>query len=713
MPVALFVILIPLHEILSQQTERAQLSDASESLTTAVHSLENYLSDIRVATNKMFNDDSYLLLAASDDDTLIGDSMTLRKASSLLGDLTYNMQFSGYSYVTFSRNHLVIDEYRFFDSYEAFYPGSLEYQDVTLEKWSEWQTSCEPLYLSDQTVLLNRATSSGTYLSIYQPFTNSSGYLRGSCTFLIREKDLIGLFLPKEKWLQEGVFFIVQDDGTVLTSYQCTEVPAVSGNRTASQKYNGEDFLFVSKPVPSMDASAVIGLPYSIYADNIRAVERVVGLYVGIGVTLCFLCSIVMTMWDVRQLRPILETLNNTEMLNARPFNDLIAQKLLRHNQLSSELARARGELDHSRAEALLKTGVVGSEEARRKMCEQMHLTEYNYLLLIPAHGQQDTRMGEELRLTMITERVRQNYGREQFVYNTAEGDILVILTLDGDTEAEQVRMCRRTELLHTQLELTRPLILSGRFTAPEQLSSLYWQARNALAHPGAESTGQKILYLRDEDQAQFITTDITSLDRLNEYLLSGHAEEALALVRGLFGVDALSAQNFQQTFFSVRGVLIAAAQKAGCEDVALLCTYDRQQSSQRLIRNLCDCCFEICSHIDSLKHSHNESLQRQILAWLDQQYANPDLNLSMTAAQFGISKKYVSQFLKEQTGKSFTEYVEDLRLTHAMEMLKTTDLSITELAARCGFSARNTFYKAFRRRYGISPSSVRSEAER
>ena len=49
--------------------------------------------------------------------------------------------------------------------------------------------------------------------------------------------------------------------------------------------------------------------------------------------------------------------------------------------------------------------------------------------------------MGEELRLTMITERVRQNYGREQFVYNTAEGDILVILTLDGDTEAEQVRI--------------------------------------------------------------------------------------------------------------------------------------------------------------------------------------------------------------------------------------------------------------------------------
>ena len=112
-------------------------------------------------------------------------------------------------------------------------------------------------------------------------------------------------------------------------------------------------------------------------------------------------------------------------------------------------------------------------------MCEQMHLTDYNYLLLIPAQERQaETHVGEELRLMMIAEQVRQSYGRTQFVYNTTEGSVLVVLTLDKGTEAEQVQMCRQTEALHGLLEMTEPLILSGRFTRLEQLSSVYWQAR-------------------------------------------------------------------------------------------------------------------------------------------------------------------------------------------------------------------------------------------
>ena len=78
---------------------------------------------------------------------------------------------------------------------------------------------------------------------------------------------------------------------------------------------------------------------------------------------------------------------------------------------------------------------------------------------------------------------MRQSYGRTQFVYNTTEGSVLVVLTLDKGTEAEQVQMCRQTEALHGLLEMTEPLILSGRFTRLEQLSSVYWRARNMAAY--------------------------------------------------------------------------------------------------------------------------------------------------------------------------------------------------------------------------------------
>lgn len=126
------------------------------------------------------------------------------------------------------------------------------------------------------------------------------------------------------------------------------------------------------------------------------------------------------------------------------------------------------------------------------------------------------------------------------------------------------------------------------------------------------------------------------------------------------------------------------------------------------MLSRLQDCCVEICNHVQFLKHSHNDALQKNILDWLAQNFQNPEINAAMTAEQFKISKKYLSQFLKEQTGKSYTEYVEELRLDHAMKLLRTTDLNITDIAEQCGFSTANTFYKAFRRKYQLSPSAVR-----
>ena len=713
-PMGFCIILFPLSGLMHQQTEKAQTTDTAERLAASVNTFETYLSEIRFTTNKLFNNEPYKLLAASSDDDPIGDYRTLYDASTLLQDLTYSTSYAAYSYVTFARNHFIIDEQRTFETYSRFYPGTLEYKGVPQETWETWLQGRETVYRPAQTVVLNRTAYPDTYFTISQPYITSGGQFRGTYHVLIREKVLADLFLPTEKWRQEALFYLADGDGAMLAGYHCgdgADVPKLSPGGTRIAWYDGQKYLFVSRGIDSMGAQVVLGLPDSVYGENLRAVNRAITLYIAVGLGICLLLSVIMTLADLRRLRPLLETLDGSQVADSRLFNDLLQQVLRNHGQLAAELERARGELEHSRVEALLKTGAAGNAAAQKYLRGQLGLTQHNYLLLIPALRDAQRGAGapmpmeEGLRLMMASEQVRQCYGRPQFVYNTTEGDLLVVLTLEDDSEQEQVRLCRQTEALHDALELDGPLILSSRFTKLEQLSSVYWQARNMAAY--ADPT-QKVCYLSGESLRRVTTTDITSLEQLNEYLLAGRAEEAQALIKDLFRVDDLSPQNFQQSFYSVRGVLLAAAQKVECEEVTFLCTYDPRQSAQRQVQNLRDCCFEICSHVDSLKRSHNEELQRRILAWLDEQYMRPDLNVAMTAEQFHISKKYVSQFLKDQTGKSYTEYVEELRLSHAMELLKTSALGITEIAERCGFSTPNTFYKAFRRRFGISPSSVR-----
>ena len=401
---------------------------------------------------------------------------------------------------------------------------------------------------------------------------------------------------------------------------------------------------------------------------------------------------------DSEEKPSLLDTLDESDLASRKVLNEIFLRNVNSQHELARELERSRSELEHGKMEILLRTGSV-SQETLQQLTDAVQLKAYNFLLL---QENAECSLKEELRTVVVSEQIRKIYGQRFYVQATADDLILVILTQETD-EAEELReMCFRTEQLYDALHLTTPLILSDPFEKMEQLSDIYWKARNV-----ADPT-QKICYLGNGSAQRGTTVNATNAARLREYLLSGCTEEAVSLLSELFSVDNLDPENFKQDFYTAGGILLNTAERVCCPDIAYLCSYDSKLTARQMLSRLQDCCVEICNHVQFLKHSHNDALQKNILDWLAQNFQNPEINAAMTAEQFKISKKYLSQFLKEQTGKSYTEYVEELRLDHAMQLLRTTDLNITDIAEQCGFSTANTFYKAFRRKYQLSPSAVR-----
>lgn len=98
------------------------------------------------------------------------------------------------------------------------------------------------------------------------------------------------------------------------------------------------------------------------------------------------------------------------------------------------------------------------------------------------------------------------------------------------------------------------------------------------------------------------------------------------------------------------------------------------------------------------------------ILDFIRMHYADPALGLTMCGEAFEMSEKSFSRFFKEQTGSNFTDFVEQLRMKSAMDLLLNSDLKIKEIAGMVGYTSDNTFYKAFRRVYSISPSEVSTD---
>ncbi len=88
-------------------------------------------------------------------------------------------------------------------------------------------------------------------------------------------------------------------------------------------------------------------------------------------------------------------------------------------------------------------------------------------------------------------------------------------------------------------------------------------------------------------------------------------------------------------------------------------------------------------------------------------------LTLSGIANQVGLSPNYIGRLFREEVGESFNEFTTRLRIEKAIELLKTTNLKIYEIADRVGIPSYRYFSALFREWTERTPKEFRKEGER
>jgi AraC-like DNA-binding protein len=84
------------------------------------------------------------------------------------------------------------------------------------------------------------------------------------------------------------------------------------------------------------------------------------------------------------------------------------------------------------------------------------------------------------------------------------------------------------------------------------------------------------------------------------------------------------------------------------------------------------------------------------------------ELSADEVARQFMLSPSYFRYLLKSITSKTFTEHIHSIRISRAMEMLKTTDMRVLDISCNIGFNNVNHFNKVFRQQTGVTPLQYR-----
>ncbi len=112
--------------------------------------------------------------------------------------------------------------------------------------------------------------------------------------------------------------------------------------------------------------------------------------------------------------------------------------------------------------------------------------------------------------------------------------------------------------------------------------------------------------------------------------------------------------------------------------------------------------------YLDYIHSSENKQLVQQIRVYIEDNFSNPDLSLTLISEQFSVSAKYISQLFKDQLGINFAEFVTNLRIESAKELLVETEEPINDIALRVGYEIPLSFGRTFKRNVGVSPSEYR-----
>lgn len=94
---------------------------------------------------------------------------------------------------------------------------------------------------------------------------------------------------------------------------------------------------------------------------------------------------------------------------------------------------------------------------------------------------------------------------------------------------------------------------------------------------------------------------------------------------------------------------------------------------------------------------------------YLEEHY-NEEIHISDLVNNYFISPHHLSRCFKQQTGDSPKQYLTNVRLTKAKNLLIKTSLPITVIANQCGFNDVNNFIRLFRKRENITPDKFRKQ---
>jgi YesN/AraC family two-component response regulator len=315
--------------------------------------------------------------------------------------------------------------------------------------------------------------------------------------------------------------------------------------------------------------------------------------------------------------------------------------------------------------------------------------------------------------LTTISSKLGVGYGVELIHENT----IAVIVNLDSSEENHTVLQSQFMEHINKQLMLAsnhQPIIGVGKvYGGINWINRSFIEANVALEHH-ILNRNRPITYFENltqhhDEVAWYPVNDqstfIQSLKQGNQVV----ARESLKTIITSLSNHDTSIHMLKAMCFDLINTILKTGQELELriptdlvKRLVQFKSLDDLEDTIHVIIHL------VCYEIEQRKVSHNNDLRDNILAYIHQQFTAHELSLEFVAAHFQVSTSYLSRFMKEQTGETFTQYVWKLRNQEFKRQLKESNRPIKEIVLEIGYIDVANFIRKFKKSEGITPGDFR-----
>lgn len=458
------------------------------------------------------------------------------------------------------------------------------------------------------------------------------------------------------------------------------------------------------------------------------AMQRNIILLTGVIILLGTVMAIVLATWLSRPVRQLVRNIRLKSDLgvvnkNELAFLDVAFKRLQEEEENLFQLLQEREQETHSLAIHRLLRGEVPARllEVFPEPYFQIVIVSIDQYRRYAGKTNLETRSYHQYLLITKYESILPEGVLARCVYHN-DGCIAIVMNFTLENHV------RNAELLHQAFESIREQTLellghsvtigvSDVAEAPEMISQRLFEAKEVIKHRMIKGAGSILYWKNEEENSRKYIDSANSERRILNFLDAGNLEgifKELEMIRDQIRLEEnISYDNIMFIYNQLIGVTIKHLREDHTGTGRLIMSRGNVYS----ILSTMDTIDEIEEYLHDFYREIVEKLElssvetnygERIVHYLKENYRE-EIVLEDMAKQIGISYSYMRKIVYELTGKSVIDYLNQLRIQKAKQLLMETDLTIKQIASEVGYYNLQSFNRFFRKYEGMPPSSYRT----